>query len=481
MAIGSNQFGSGDDPQRREGRASLPHGPASGTARGFELLTALETQAKELSGLLDDVEPPGVLDFIERIELLHRQIAMLRARALTRGQDSGLWEVAGSRSFAAWMSTRLGSDPAEVRKTVREAAALRDHLPQMAQAAQTGAISWGHVSSTVRTALGTEKQRSALSHGEVGESFLVEQAKFQAVPQFRRLVNAWAHRADPDAGDARWQKHRDDEYLVLAKTLGGYHLQGWLSDINGKTLASAINAAVGVAPEGDTRTLQERNAQGLTDIAAAALSSGTFLPHTHIRPHLLVTVDYETLQRLVGSGAHHPNNGVSAQNTARGFQLEAQPALDDGTVLTESELAYVSCDSSVTRIIFGPQSEVLNVGRAKRTVTGGQRKAVHARDRHCQYPGCGAYSPVSEVHHVKHWAAGGETSVDNSILLCRHHHQHVHARNIRIKRKFSTWVFFTADGVPINLQKHANRSSGHRAERESELDGGKPAPPQPDP
>ena len=31
-----------------------------------------------------------------------------------------------------------------------------------------------------------------------------------------------------------------------------------------------------------------------------------------------------------------------------------------------------------------------------------------------------------DAHHIKHWADGGETSVDNLLLLCRHHHRLVH-------------------------------------------------------
>src|SRR5690625_7833887 len=65
--------------------------------------------------------------------------------------------------------------------------------------------------------------------------------------------------------------------------MDGYHLQGWLSEVNGKAVADAINAAIGVPPEGDVRSLQERNAQGLTDISHTILSTGTLLPDAAVR------------------------------------------------------------------------------------------------------------------------------------------------------------------------------------------------------
>ncbi|MEH0930333.1 HNH endonuclease, partial [Micromonospora sp. CPCC 205558] len=29
-------------------------------------------------------------------------------------------------------------------------------------------------------------------------------------------------------------------------------------------------------------------------------------------------------------------------------------------------------------------------------------------------------------HHIRHWADGGTTSLDNAVLLCGHHHRHLH-------------------------------------------------------
>ena len=56
------------------------------------------------------------------------------------------------------------------------------------------------------------------------------------------------------------------------------------------------------------------------------------------------------------------------------------------------------------------------------------RNAVKARDRYCQWPG-GCHQPAAacEVHHLKHKARGGVTSLDNCILICFfHHHIMIH-------------------------------------------------------
>jgi hypothetical protein len=47
------------------------------------------------------------------------------------------------------------------------------------------------------------------------------------------------------------------------------------------------------------------------------------------------------------------------------------------------------------------------------------------RDRGCRFPGCTNSFNV-DGHHIEHWANGGETSLENLVQLCRHHHRLVH-------------------------------------------------------
>jgi predicted restriction endonuclease len=61
------------------------------------------------------------------------------------------------------------------------------------------------------------------------------------------------------------------------------------------------------------------------------------------------------------------------------------------------------------------------------------RRAIIARDRHCQFPGCDASRHV-DVHHIRHWADGGETSVENGVTVCAHHHRLLHEHGYRVER-----------------------------------------------
>jgi hypothetical protein len=72
--------------------------------------------------------------------------------------------------------------------------------------------------------------------------------------------------------------------------------------------------------------------------------------------------------------------------------------------------------------LAGP-SLPLDIGYAE-TVPAGIRNAVLLRDRHCQWAGrCDQPAGACQVHHTKHKANGGPTSVKDCVLLCWFHHQ----------------------------------------------------------
>ena len=79
-----------------------------------------------------------------------------------------------------------------------------------------------------------------------------------------------------------------------------------------------------------------------------------------------------------------------------------------------------------------PDGTVLDVGRKRRTPPAPIRRALAARDVHCQFPGCTARR--CDAHHLHPWALGGRTSLDGLLLLCRRHHTAVHEGGFDIHR-----------------------------------------------
>jgi hypothetical protein len=72
---------------------------------------------------------------------------------------------------------------------------------------------------------------------------------------------------------------------------------------------------------------------------------------------------------------------------------------------------------------LGGPSLPLDIGYAE-SIPAGIRNAVTLRDKHCQWAGrCDQPAEACQVHHTKHKANGGPTSVTDCVLLCWFHHQ----------------------------------------------------------
>src|SRR5690606_11382376 len=109
----------------------------------------------------------------------------------------------------------------------------------------------------------------------------------------------------------------------------------------------------------------------------------------------------------------------------------------------------LACDSDLVVVVEDAHGEPLRVGRKTRAVPTALRRALWARDRGCRFPGCGRKRFV-EPHHIKHWADGGEHSLDNLLLLCSAHHTAVHEGGFAIEKDYAgRWFFRRPDGRAV--------------------------------
>jgi hypothetical protein len=99
------------------------------------------------------------------------------------------------------------------------------------------------------------------------------------------------------------------------------------------------------------------------------------------------------------------------------------------------------CDGSLITVVEDERGRPLDVGRKHRTVTTALKRALWSRDRGCSFPGC-RHMRYVDVHHIHHWADGGETALDNLTLLCTHHHTLLHEGGFTIHDDGRAGIYF---------------------------------------
>jgi hypothetical protein len=279
-------------------------------------------------------------------------------------------------------------------------------MPGSTRALAEGEIGFAHIKAMARTADALETKFS--------EAPLLDKARENSPGKFHYLCQHYRHAADAEKYAAEQAEKVQQRKLKLSTWIDGSLLiSGVLDPEGGAALRTALEPLARRSGAHDDRDRERRLADALVDLSMHALDSGLTPQQGSQRTHLQVTTSLETLLGLPGAPA---------------ADMEFSLPISSKTV------ERLACDCSVTRILLDSHSMVIDVGRAKRTVSGPARKALNVRDRGCTWPACERPASWTSGHHLKHWLHGGTNDPPNLTLLCYRHHWMVHEGNWQIVR-----------------------------------------------
>ena len=127
----------------------------------------------------------------------------------------------------------------------------------------------------------------------------------------------------------------------------------------------------------------------------------------------------------------------------------ARFSVDPDWGIDEEDARQIACDADITEFIQDAEGNLLNYERRRRIVPARLLRALKLRDRsRCRFPGC-PHQRYVEAHHVQHWIDGGETCLENLVLLCSAHHRLLHHGTFHVTVEDSDVVFVSRDGEVI--------------------------------
>ena len=177
----------------------------------------------------------------------------------------------------------------------------------------------------------------------------------------------------------------------------------------GDTAAASDGAGLGSDPDADadaeTRTLAQLRSDAAVEVfrhvAGCDRTATDGVPPVTV----VVRIGLDALISGVGTGEI---DGITAPVSA-------------------ATVRRMAADADIIPVVLGGESELLDLGRARRLFSRAQRLALAERDGGCAWPGCPHPPSYTEAHHIRWWNAhGGSTDLDNGILLCSSHHHRVH-------------------------------------------------------
>jgi len=372
---------------------------------------------------------PQVLARTRTLTTLKNRMDAELARTVREGELTQASEQDGAKTMQAWLRGHARYSEAAARRVVVSGRAL-DHLPAVAAGFAAGRVTAEAVAAIAPVA--REEHRAAADAAAVDlaavDRVLADLATTRPVRELAQAVHHYLANLDPDGTEPDPTDER--RFTLTQHPDGAWTGHFELDAVGGEKVATVLESIVQAnRPQGDLRNRSQQQADAFVQWADNTLAAGQLPILRTSKPHVVVSIDHEDLM--------DPHTGSGAATTGFGVQISAARA------------RMLACDGNVTRIVFGPDGQPLEMGRDKRLFPPHLRRALDVRDRGCVFAGCHAPAWWCDAHHVLHWLDGGDTSVENGALLCERHHTKVH-HGFRIARApDGRWHTYRPDGTEI--------------------------------
>jgi hypothetical protein len=361
------------------------------------------------------------------------------------------WEGhSGMKSPAHWLNYYCGIDLGAAREKVRVAKCLAA-LPLIDAAFGAGVISYSKVRAMTRAAT-PENEAHLLQVATHGTAQHVEKL-VRKFGRASRLAEPRHAQREYEAREFCWY-HDDDGMLVFRGRLPAAEGAAFLKAMD--ALVQSLGRQEPATQDGEGQdvsaetsvdapspTFPQKRADALVamaDLAMGALAADgkpactadkfqvlVHIEAAHLEAGRAENVSAETSQHALQK--HH----CTLESAARNFPLAAPTA------------RRLACDATLVTVVEDSAGAVLNVGRRTRAIPPAIRRALTLRDSGCRFPGC-CETRFVDAHHIHHWCDGGETSLDNLVLLCRHHHRLLHEEGFALVKGAEGLEFVRPDG-----------------------------------
>ena len=311
-------------------------------------------------------------------------------------------------STQSWLRGECKLSPSAASERVRVARKLSD-LTQTADAFASGDIGFQHAALITRVADETGEQFDVEA-----ETIFVTAARDLDPWRLRIVAKRFRDAVDPDGSLTDADRQFERRRLHLSQSMDGlFYLNGILDAEGGAVVKSALDALTTPSDgPGVERSSAQVRADQLVEMARRLLDAGNLPEVGGQKPHIAVTASLQALRKELGAG---------------GADL-------DWSLPVPAETARrLACDASVSRILLGAKSEILDVGQETRVIPRALMRALIHRDHGCRFPGCDKPWQWTDGHHIVHWIDGGPTKLGNLILLCRRHHRRLHEEGWRVR------------------------------------------------
>ncbi|MEU8800261.1 DUF222 domain-containing protein [Spirillospora sp. NPDC048819] len=362
-------------------------------------MDVLSEVAAELARRTAPESPAACLDLAETLSAAGDMTEAALAGFISvvdAGREAQRW---GFPSTQSWLRNRLGMRDGRAKERLT-LARQRHRLTDVTGRWSTGALSFGYA-ATIAGAVARLDDDDCRAAEEILLGMVDQDLSAGKVASFgKRIRDVIIERDGTETPDGDSRRGYERSWVDSTRSLdGGRYIKGWLNAEDAAVWEGTLGPLAKPAGTGDRRDLSERTAAALMGVLADG----------HRATKVTVICDLDTL-----TGGTTPGR------------------LTDGTPVPAAHARRIALNAGVSPLLLGRGSIPLYLGRRVRFATGPQRQVLETLYPTCAVEGCEVPGTSCEVDHVRGWALGSSTDIDQLALACRWHNQFKHTHPDRL-------------------------------------------------
>jgi hypothetical protein len=412
------------------------------------LVDGLDELREEAAGGQAWTLPPAALGgLLERLAVHQNWLNAVQLQLLREADRHQIGDAVGAANTAGWWANTTRTNKPTAHKMVALAAELdRDEHAPTAAAITAGAVSVEQAAVIVHAvdALPSDLVEPALRRD--AEAHLVGLAAHHDPRELRLLGRRILDVIAPQISEAHEQTVLErEEHDALATATFVMNPDGHGSMIGrfkipmlaGEILATHLRAIAAPRHRAAADTGFETDTEHLPQPTSAKVA----------RPLRLGQAFVEYLETKAKTGIPKaggiPATVVVTMTTENLLSGTGAATLGSGERISASEARRLICQANAYSAFLGTSSTELDLGRRTRFHTEPQRIAIGLRDKGCVVKDCDWPPTMSHIHHPQPWSTGGNTSYQNGMMICPHHHTLAHDNRYQMNTHTHGEITFT--------------------------------------
>jgi Domain of unknown function (DUF222)/HNH endonuclease len=417
--------------------------------RAGQALTVLAAALDEVVGVVEDggldhLDTAEFVSFLQGFEAIRNRMPLVDHRALRDAESRDLAGALCQGRLSRVLTQALRISAGEAHRRVRAAEDLGDRVsmlgeplppvrPVLAAAQRDGSVTPEQVNIVLTGLAKVDRVGYDPAQIAAGEQTLSDLARVFGPKDLQTCTTRLLDCLDPDGSRPQDELNFDRRHVALVpRSDGSWSGELQLTGVLGSKLHAllsplakprptlTVTAAGREVETPDRRTCGQRLHDALEDLCDRLLRAAD-LPDSGGTPAtVIVTIDYNHLAARTGHAV-----------------------TTDGTPIPAARLLELADQADIIPTVLTSSGAVLSLGRSRRIASRAQTLALVARDSGCSFPGCSHPPEFCERHHIREWADGGPTDLDNLTLLCRYHHHNFASRGWTCR--------LNPDGIPAWL------------------------------